>query len=165
MSADLLYSETEQDLRASVRRLLSERAGADTVVTAYDDGSADFTGLWKSLASELGLAGLLVPEELGGAGASTREAAVVMEEIGRAVAPVPFFTSAVLATTALLKAGETEVLGRVAAGDANKQIALRLGIGESTVKTHLLRIYEKLGVDSRTRAVTLALERGFLPRP
>lgn len=51
MSADLLYSETEQDLRASVRRLLSERAGADTVVTAYDDVSADFTGLWKSLAS------------------------------------------------------------------------------------------------------------------
>ena len=100
MSADLLYSETEQDLRASVRRLLTERAGADTVVTAYDDVSADFTGLWKSLASELGLAGLLVPEELGGAGASTREAAVVMEEIGRAVAPVPFFTSAVLATTA-----------------------------------------------------------------
>lgn len=64
----------------------------------------------------------------------------------------------------VLTARETEVLGRVAAGDANKQIALRLGIGESTVKTHLLRIYEKLGVDSRTRAVTLALERGFLPR-
>ncbi len=39
-----------------------------------------------------------------------------MEEIGRAVAPVPFFTSAVLATTALLKAGETEVLGQLAAG-------------------------------------------------
>lgn len=65
----------------------------------------------------------------------------------------------------VLTTRETEVLGRVAAGDANKQIALRLGIGESTVKTHLLRIYEKLGVDSRTRAVTLALERGFLPRP
>lgn len=64
----------------------------------------------------------------------------------------------------MLTARETEVLGRVAAGDANKQIAARLGIGESTVKTHLLRIYEKLGVDSRTRAVTLALKRGLLPR-
>lgn len=67
-------------------------------------------------------------------------------------------------TASMLTARETEVLGRVAAGDANKQIAARLGIGESTVKTHLLRIYEKLGVDSRTRAVTLALERGLLPR-
>lgn len=60
---------------------------------------------------------------------------------------------------------ETEVLRRVAAGDANKQIAARLGIGESTVKTHLLRIYEKLGVDSRTRAVMLAIELGLLPTP
>lgn len=132
MSADLLYSETEQDLRASVRRLLSERADADTVVTAYDDVSADFTGLWKSLASELGLAGLLVPEELGGAGASTREAAVVMEEIGRAVAPVPFFTSAVLATTALLKAGETEVLGQLAAGESTAALVVPLSTAPGT---------------------------------
>lgn len=58
---------------------------------------------------------------------------------------------------------ETGVLRLVAAGLGNKQIAAQLGIGESTVKTHLLRVYDKLGVDSRTRAVTLALERGLLP--
>ncbi|EUA34381.1 acyl-CoA dehydrogenase, N-terminal domain protein [Mycobacterium xenopi 3993] len=46
----------------------------------------DFSGVWKQLAADLGVAGLLVPEELGGAGAGAREAAVVMEEIGRAVA-------------------------------------------------------------------------------
>ncbi|MDN8548179.1 response regulator transcription factor [Microbacterium sp. NM3R9] len=57
---------------------------------------------------------------------------------------------------------EVDVLRLVAAGHANKRIAVELGIGESTVKTHLLRIYEKLGVDTRTRAVTLALERGVL---
>lgn len=57
---------------------------------------------------------------------------------------------------------ETDVLRLVAAGHGNKQIAVQLGIGESTVKTHLLRVYDKLGVDSRTRAVTLALERGIL---
>ena len=56
------------------------------------------------------MAGLLVPESLGGAGASAREAAVVMEEIGRAVAPVPFLSSAVLATVALLGAGDTDTV-------------------------------------------------------
>lgn len=118
---------------ASQRQTTAERAGGrETVVTAYDDVSADFTGLWKSLASELGLAGLLVPEELGGAGASTREAAVVMEEIGRAVAPVPFFTSAVLATTALLKAGETEVLGQLAAGDSTAALVVPLSTAPGT---------------------------------
>ena len=53
--------------------------------------------LWKSLAVELGLSGLLVPEELGGAGGSARDAAVVLAELGRVVAPVPFLTSAVVA--------------------------------------------------------------------
>jgi DNA-binding NarL/FixJ family response regulator len=51
----------------------------------------------------------------------------------------------------------------VASGRSNKQIAVALGIGESTVKTHLLKVFEKLAVTDRTRAVTLALERGILP--
>jgi alkylation response protein AidB-like acyl-CoA dehydrogenase len=63
----------------------------------------------------LGLAGLLVPEDHGGVGASAREAAVVLEELGRTVAPLPFLTSAVVATTLLLDAG-TELLPALAAG-------------------------------------------------
>jgi DNA-binding NarL/FixJ family response regulator len=63
----------------------------------------------------------------------------------------------------VLTARETEVLGLVATGHSNKQIASTLGIGESTVKTHLLKVFEKLGVADRTRAVTLAMERGLLP--
>ena len=57
---------------------------------------------------------------------------------------------------------ETEVLGLVAAGHSNPQIARALFIGEATVKTHLLHVFEKLGVSDRTRAVTLALELGIL---
>jgi len=63
-----------------------------------------------------------------------------------------------------LTARETQVLQLVATGHSNKQIATSLGIGESTVKTHLLKIFEKLGVADRTRAVTLAMEQGLLPR-
>lgn len=57
---------------------------------------------------------------------------------------------------------ETEVLGLVARGCSNPEIGRRLFIGGATVKTHLLRTFEKLGVDDRTRAVTLALDRGWL---
>ncbi|GAA2181390.1 response regulator transcription factor [Brooklawnia cerclae] len=59
---------------------------------------------------------------------------------------------------------EIEVLGLVADGLSNAQIGRRLFITEATVKTHLLRLFEKLGVNDRTRAVTLAMERGILPR-
>ena len=60
---------------------------------------------------------------------------------------------------------ELDVLAGVAQGWSNAEIGRRLFIGESTVKTHLLKIFSKLGVDDRTRAVTIAMERGILPRP
>ena len=63
---------------------------------------------------------------------------------------------------AALSERETEVLRLVAQGKANKEIAEALGMGEGTVKTHLKHLLSKLGAPDRTRAVTLALERGFL---
>lgn len=64
-----------------------------------------------------------------------------------------------------LTARELEVLAVVARGGSNAQIGVELFISEATVKTHLLRIFAKLGVDDRTRAVTVALERGILRSP
>ncbi|MET4637855.1 response regulator transcription factor [Mycetocola sp. 2940] len=61
-----------------------------------------------------------------------------------------------------LSARELDVLRLVAAGNSNPAIAGRLFISEATVKTHLLHVFEKLGVSDRTRAVTLALELGLL---
>ena len=61
-----------------------------------------------------------------------------------------------------LSAREIEVLQHVARGTSNKLIARELRISEATVKTHLLHIFGKLGVDDRTAAVTAALERGIV---
>jgi DNA-binding NarL/FixJ family response regulator len=60
---------------------------------------------------------------------------------------------------------EVEVLGRVARGLSNVEIGRALFISEATVKTHLLRAFDKLGVNDRTAAVTVAMSRGFLPAP
>ncbi len=114
--SDLLYSDTEEALRDSIRHLFADRCPPEAVARAYDQVPQDFSGVWQTLAGELGAAGLLVPESLGGAGVGAREAAVVMEEIGRAVAPVPFLSSAVLATVALLRAGDTETVSALAQG-------------------------------------------------
>ncbi|MFF4717566.1 response regulator [Streptomyces eurythermus] len=61
-----------------------------------------------------------------------------------------------------LTAREREVLRAVADGLSNAEIGRRLVIGEATVKTHLLRVFAKLDVSDRTRAVVVALERGLL---
>lgn len=63
-----------------------------------------------------------------------------------------------------LSARETEVLGLVGSGLSNPAIAKQLYVSEATVKTHLIHVFEKLGVSDRTRAVTLAMELGLLPR-
>jgi DNA-binding CsgD family transcriptional regulator len=61
-----------------------------------------------------------------------------------------------------LSAREREVLAQVARGASNRDIADRLSISEATVKSHLLHVFDKLGVDDRTAAVTVALQRGLL---
>jgi alkylation response protein AidB-like acyl-CoA dehydrogenase len=114
--ADLLYGETETELRAAVRGLLDDKAGWRDVLARTETGQTYDDKLWHTLAAEVGCAGLLIPESLGGAGASPREAAVVAEEIGRAVAPVPFLGSAVMATAALLAAGDEALLPELATG-------------------------------------------------
>ena len=57
---------------------------------------------------------------------------------------------------------ETEVLNLIAAGNANKQIADMLSIGEATVKARVTNILSKLGANDRTHAVTIALKRGII---
>lgn len=99
---DLLYGEAETELREAVRSVLADRAAWSAVLARTETAQTWDPILWHTLAAEIGCAGLLIPEEFGGAGASYREAAVVAEETGRAVAPVPFLGSSVTATTVLL---------------------------------------------------------------
>lgn len=113
---DLLYTDVEDDLRATVRDLLAGRCDPAAVTAMYDGDRSVVGDLWSTLAADLGLAGLLVPEERGGHGASAREAAAVLEELGQAVAPVPFLTSAVIATSALV-GSDAALLTELAAGE------------------------------------------------
>jgi DNA-binding NarL/FixJ family response regulator len=61
-----------------------------------------------------------------------------------------------------LSAREIEVLQLVARGDGNKEVGKALHISTATVKTHLIHIYNKLGVEGRTAALTTALEKGII---
>jgi alkylation response protein AidB-like acyl-CoA dehydrogenase len=140
---DLLYGEAETELRAAVRSLLQDRCAWPDVLARTETAQTYDAGLWRVLAADLGAAGLLIPEASGGAGASYREAAVVAEETGRAVAPVPFLGSAVAATAAVLSAvgsggssprastaaGDDELLAALAAGTTTAALAVPFAAG------------------------------------
>jgi alkylation response protein AidB-like acyl-CoA dehydrogenase len=127
--ADLLYTETETELRSAVRGVLEDKAGWRDVLARTESAQTYDDKLWRTLAAEVGVAGLLIPESLGGAGASYREIAVVAEELGRAFAPVPFLGSAVIATTALVAAGDDELLTQLASGELTAALAIPFATG------------------------------------
>jgi alkylation response protein AidB-like acyl-CoA dehydrogenase len=120
---DLRYSQAENDLRAAVRGLLADRAPWPAILALIESSEPCDGALWRTLAGDVGAAGLLIGEQHGGAGASFREAAVVAEETGRAVAPVPFLESAVLATVALLDSGD-QLLAGLASGAVTAALAI-----------------------------------------
>ncbi|MBT3154020.1 acyl-CoA/acyl-ACP dehydrogenase [Streptomyces sp. CHD11] len=126
--SDLLYSEEEEALRAALRDLLTDHCDAAGVIARTESDAPHDLALWKALAGGMGLAGLLIPEELDGQGATHREAAVVLEELGRTVAPVPYLTSAVVATEAALECGADDLLSRLASATVIGALAVALNV-------------------------------------
>lgn len=100
-------SDEQEQLRDTVRRFLTERAPVTYVRARWDDPRGTTDDVWRGLAA-LGAAGLLVPEEHGGAGGGMVDAAVVCEELGRAVDPGPYASTAVGAAGLVRDAGTAE---------------------------------------------------------
>jgi alkylation response protein AidB-like acyl-CoA dehydrogenase len=128
-AADLLYSDTERELAAALADLLAERAAPGDVLARTEKSDVYDTGLWHTVAADIGLAGLLIPEPLGGAGASYRELAAAAEQFGAFVAPIPYLGSAAVATAALLSAAEAsspteDLLRRMADGTVTAALAV-----------------------------------------
>ncbi|MCW2898347.1 MAG: fadE21 [Streptosporangiaceae bacterium] len=163
---ELLYSDIEDDLRHAVRSLLDDRAPWPQVLAGTEKDDPADAELWRALAADLGCAGLAVPEELGGAGASFREAAVVLEELGRSVAPVPYLASAVIATAALLDCGETELLTELAAGRRTAALAVPFSAAPGAPVPTTVRVAEgSAGLTGSVRSVADGLAADVLLVP
>jgi alkylation response protein AidB-like acyl-CoA dehydrogenase len=120
-------SEDQTLLQDSLNKALADLAPLDRVRRYADADACSAPDIWAGLA-DLGLPGLLIPEEHGGLGLGLLEAALAAEALGRVVAPTPFLGSAVLAPLALALAGSDEQkrrwLPRLAAGQAVAGVAI-----------------------------------------
>lgn len=116
--------ETEERaaLRESVRTLLAKHSDSAAVRAAISSGSGYDADLWTMLVEQIGVAALAIPEEYDGIGASVAETHVVLEELGRSLAPTPFLGSAVLAAQAVLLAGDSDAAARLLPGIAAGEI-------------------------------------------
>jgi alkylation response protein AidB-like acyl-CoA dehydrogenase len=124
----LAMSPEQVELRESVRRFLSDRAPLTRVreLMSADDDSTDPL-VWAAAGSQLGLPGIAIPEEYGGAGFSFTEQAIILEELGAALYTGPYLASAVLAATALLassdEAAKLDLLPGIASGETVATLA------------------------------------------
>jgi alkylation response protein AidB-like acyl-CoA dehydrogenase len=110
-------TEERELLRETVAALVEKHASPAAVREAMASERGYDESLWKLLCEQVGAAALVVPEELGGAGGELADAAVVLEELGKALVPTPLLGTT-LAELALLAAGEpdTDALERLAEG-------------------------------------------------
>src|ERR1700754_1929382 len=110
-------SEERELLRETVAALVDKHASPAAVRQAMASEHGYDESLWKLLCEQVGAAALVVPEDLGGAGGELADAAVVLEELGKALAPTPLLGTT-LAEIALLAADEpdAEAIGKLADG-------------------------------------------------
>jgi DNA-binding NarL/FixJ family response regulator len=147
----------ELDGASATRQIRADHEDVRVLVLTTYDTDADI-----NRAVEAGATGYLLKDarredlfnavRLAARGESVLSPGVASRVLGKMRAPVE----------EALSAREIEVLGAVARGLSNREVARELHVSEATVKTHLLHVFAKLGVDDRTAAVTVALERGVI---
>ena len=123
---DIGFTEEQELLRTSARRFLENECPAAFVRQRMAEPAAMTEDFWQKLA-EQGWFGILYPEEVGGSGLGLVDMTVLMEEMGRAVMPGPFFSTVLLGGATILEAGSPaqcrEWLPLIAAGSAKVSLA------------------------------------------
>jgi alkylation response protein AidB-like acyl-CoA dehydrogenase len=117
---DFAFSEEQQMLRQQASALLADRSSPERVVELAQSDEGWDPSLWKELAS-LGWTGLSLSEEYGGSGMNFVDEAVILEELGYALYPGPYFSTVGLALPAFRD--DEELATRVASGDASVTLA------------------------------------------
>ena len=122
------FTDEQEQFRSTVRRFLDDKSPTTEVrrLMATDEGYDP--AVWRMLSNDLGLPGIHIPEQYGGAGFGMVELGIVMEEFGRALLCAPYFSTAVLAANAILNSGseaqKSKLLPDLASGSRFATLAI-----------------------------------------
>ncbi len=134
------FSDEAEALRDQARKFLADKSGRDKARAVMNSGASQDAALWAEIVG-LGWTALRIPEEYGGLGLSVLELCVLAEEVGRALSPVPFTSSVLLATEALIMGGtdaqKAKWLPRLADGSAVGTVALAEGTAPPGTRSKL----------------------------
>jgi len=126
------FSEEQEELRRSVRRFLEDKSPMTEVRRLMETTEGFDRAVWEQMANQLGLQGLAVPEEYGGAGFGYVELIVVLEEMGATLLCAPFFSTVALGANALLSSGDEAAKKDLLPGIASGETIATLALTEDT---------------------------------
>jgi alkylation response protein AidB-like acyl-CoA dehydrogenase len=129
---DFDFSEEQQELRRLLRSFLDQKSPESEVRRLMETDDGYDTAVWSQMADQMGLPGLIIPEELGGSGYSYLELTVVLEEMGRRLLCAPFFSTVVLGANTLLHAGDDDAKKQFLPGIASGETIATLALAEES---------------------------------
>lgn len=163
-----------EELRQAVHEFLAATTPSEVVRRLMDTDAGYDEATWRRMASELGLHGIAVPEQFGGAGATTAELAVVFEEMGAALMGAPFFATVALAIPAILASGDeraaADLIPRLVDGTDTATLVLNNRLGPWDPASIALTAHDEGGaytihgsasmvLDGHTAAIVLVAAR------
>ena len=139
---EFAFTEEQEAFRDSVKRFAEEKSTSEDVRRLMETEEGYDESTWDILSTELAVTGLIIPEEFGGSGFGATELGIVMEQFGRSLICVPFFSSSVMAASALILNGsendKNKWLPAIAAGGAKGTLCVSERSGswdESAIQT------------------------------
>jgi alkylation response protein AidB-like acyl-CoA dehydrogenase len=157
---DFGFSEEQEMLRDAAKRFLADNCSTKFVRQMMADGTAHDVAFWQKLVGQ-GWPGLLIPEQYGGTNGTFLDLTVIVEEMGKALIPGPFFASAIMAVPAFIEGGsdalKKEILPKMAEGKFIGTIAIAEASGRFDAGGIELKATKKGG------GYTLSGEKFFVP--
>jgi len=125
---DAIFGAEHEELRSAIRRFLERKSPESEVRRLMETTAGYDPAVWSQMADQLGLQGLIIPEQFGGSGYGYVELIVVLEEMGRALLCAPYFSSVVMAANLLMASGDDgakkDYLPGIASGSVIATVAL-----------------------------------------
>ena len=125
---EAVFGAEHEELRSAIRRFLERKSPESEVRRLMETTAGYDPAVWSQMADQLGLQGLIIPEQFGGSGYGYVELIVVLEEMGRALLCAPYFSSVVMAANLLIASGDDgakkDYLPGIASGSVIATVAL-----------------------------------------
>ncbi len=154
------FSEEQDQLRDHVRKFLEAKSPESEVRRLMETTEGYDEAVWSQMAAELGLQSLHIPESYGGQGFTWVELGIVLEEMGRSLICTPYFSTVVLATSAIMNAGTDEQMAKFLPGIASGETIATLAFTEPNGKWDASGITMEAGGSGDS--VTLSGEKMFV---